>query len=177
MSESLFERLIPFFWIVESVEGHQASDESEASGRDIEAPGPLAQQAAPVTEPFQGAFHQPAPLEHDEALLVGLRLDDAMAHAVPVAPLLAAFGREGSVQERQAQAWPRLRPGIQRRQGVTILPVGGHDNQPQDMPFGIHHDHALAPNNRLGSVVAARSAHPETLTLWVSMIARRGCGR
>ncbi len=128
-SESLIERLT-LGWIVECGQSHQTGDEGEATD-------PFAQQAAPVAEPAQGPLDHPAPLEHDEALLTRLLLHDLAAHAMQVAPLFAALGREGPIQDRQAQARPLLLARIQRRQCVEILHVGRHDRHRQDVAFGI----------------------------------------
>jgi hypothetical protein len=161
-TKSLFERLI-LCWIIECGEGHQTGDEGDAAGCDVEATGPFTQQPAPAAEPAQGPLDHPAPLEHDEALLIRLLLHHLAAHAVQGAPLLAAMGPEHAVEDRQAQARPLLLAGIQRRQRVAILHVGGHDGHGQDEALGVHHQHALASDKLLGPVVAARPAHPDTL--------------
>lgn len=115
------------------------------------------QQAAPVAEPAEGALHEPAPLQHDEALLIWVLLNNAVAHAVQMAPL----GGESAVEKGQAQVGPRRLAVIKGRQGVAVLNVGGHDSQCQDVAFCTDQRHALAPNQLHGPVVATRPAHPE----------------
>src|SRR5215218_9551193 len=88
---------------------------------------------APVAEPAEGSLDDPASLQNDEALLVWVLLDDTMAHAVNVAPLLAALGREGTVQNGQAQAGPGLLAVLESGQRVAILHVGRHDRERQDV--------------------------------------------
>lgn len=85
---SLFEVLLSG-WIVEGVGGHEAGGAGKTPCCDIGPTGALAVQAAPMAHPAEAALDHPAALPHDEALLVRLLLDDAMAHGVPVAPLLA----------------------------------------------------------------------------------------
>lgn len=159
-AQSLFERVISGR-IVEGVCGHEAGNAGETAGGDIEAAGALAQQAAPVAEPAEGALDEPASLQSDEPPLVRALLDDAVAHAVKVAPLLAAPGREGAIADGQAQAGPRLLAVIEGGQRVAILHVGGHDGESEDVAFGIDQRHAFAPDQLLGSVVAAWPAHPD----------------
>lgn len=62
----------------------QDGGERDAGGRDIEAPGEIPEQPAPMREPAEAAFHDSAALEHDKAFLVWAALDHAVAHAVPV---------------------------------------------------------------------------------------------
>lgn len=116
-----------------------------------------------MAEPTEGALHEPAPLQHDEALLIRGLLDNAVTHAVQMAPLSAPIGGESAVEKGQAQAWPRRLAVIEGRQGVAILNVGGHDSQCQDVAFGIDQRYTFAPNQLLGPVVATRPAHPEAL--------------
>src|SRR4051794_36558390 len=80
-AQSLFERLISGR-IVESVGGHEAGEAGEAACGDVEATGALALKAAPVAEPAEGPLDDPAALQHHEALLPRVLLDDAAAHAV-----------------------------------------------------------------------------------------------
>src|SRR3954466_12283814 len=56
--QSLFERVI-LRRIVEGAGGYEAGDASETAGRDIEAAGALAQEAAPVAEPAKGSLDGP----------------------------------------------------------------------------------------------------------------------
>ncbi|MET3693158.1 hypothetical protein ABID43_002705 [Methylobacterium goesingense] len=58
--QSLFERDC-LGWIVEGVGGHEASHADEASGRDVEASGALAEKPTPVAQLAEGALDDPAP--------------------------------------------------------------------------------------------------------------------
>ena len=80
-----------------------------------------------------------------------------------MAPLLAAPGREGAVEESQTQTGPRLLAVIEGRQRIAILHVGRHDSERQDMSLGIDQRDALAPDQLLGPIVAARPAHTDAL--------------
>jgi hypothetical protein len=76
---------------------------------------------------------------------------------------LAALGREGAVEDGQAQAGPQLLAVIEGQKRVAILHVGRHDSQRQDVALGIDQGHAFAPDQLLGSVAAAWPAHPDAL--------------
>lgn len=65
-----------------------------------------------MAKPAEGPFHDPAPLQNDKTFLFRLLLDDAMAHAVEIAPFLAMLGREGTIEDGQAQAGPLLLASI-----------------------------------------------------------------
>ncbi|MGN8097904.1 hypothetical protein [Methylobacterium sp. 22177] len=90
-----------------------------------------------MAEPAEGSLHKPARLQHDEALLVRLLLDDAVTHAMEVTPVLAGLGREGAVEYGQAQARPLFLAVIEGQKRVAILHVGRHDGQCQDVALDI----------------------------------------
>src|SRR3954470_7882654 len=143
-------------------QGLDAADrrgEGDACGGDVEPPGAIASQAGPVHEPAEAALHHPAALEHDEALLGGVALDHAAAHAMEVAPRLAAFGDEGAVQDRLAQARPGSLARRQRVQAVPVLHVRGHHRHGEPGAVRVHQGDALAPEHLLGGVIAAGAAH------------------
>ncbi len=84
--------------IAEGGHGDEAGDTGEATGRDVEAAGALARQATAVAEPAEGAVDNPAPLQHNEALLIRALLDSVMTYPVQMAPLSAPLGCKGAVQ-------------------------------------------------------------------------------
>ncbi len=92
----------------QSGDAGQDSNESERRGGHVEAAGAVAQQATPVAEPPEAALHHPAAFEHDKTLLGRIARDHAAAHAMKIAPALAALGAESAVQHRLAQARPSL---------------------------------------------------------------------
>lgn len=108
-----------------------------------------------MAEPAEGPLHDPAPFQDDEAIVVRQFLDDAVAHAMDEAPFLAALGREGTVEDGQSQAGPRLLAIIESRERVAILQVRWHDGERQHVPFGIDQCDAFAPGQLLGSVITA----------------------
>ena len=104
-------------------------------------------------EPAEAAFHHPAAFEDNKAFLGGIAFDDAAAHAVEIAPVLAKFGEKSAVQHRFAQARPGLFAGRQRVKRVPVLDVGGHDRYGEPDTLGVNQGHALAPEHLLGGVV------------------------
>src|SRR4028119_919559 len=114
-------------------------------------------------EPTEAALHHPAAREHDEAFLSGVTLDHAVAHAVPVRPLVTGCRREGSIQDRLPQAGPRRFAGIKSFERVAILHRGWDNRDSQPGAIGINQGHALAPEHFLGSVVPAGPAHRNAL--------------
>ena len=105
--------------------------------------------------PEESPLAHPALLQHDEAFLIGLLLDDTTAHAVDVASFFAALGDEDRIQDGQMQARPCLRAGIARQQRVAILHVGRHHRDRQPVALGVRQRNALAADQPLGSVLTA----------------------
>ncbi|GJE35725.1 hypothetical protein [Methylobacterium oxalidis] len=76
-----------------------------------------------------------------------------MAHAMQTAPLLAAFGLEGAIQDGLAQAWPLRLAVIKGGQRVAILHVGGHDRECQKMTLGTVDTRQADAQNTTGTTV------------------------
>ena len=108
-------------------------------------------------------FNHPAACEHDEALLLGVALDDAVAHAVQVAPFPAAIRRECAVDDCLAQARPLRLARVQGGQRVTVLHRGGQDGNGEPGAVGINQGDPLAPQHLLRGVIPARPAHRDAL--------------
>jgi hypothetical protein len=87
-------------WIDQSDDAGQDGNEGDTRGGDFEAAGAVPKQPAPVPEPAEAALHYPAAFEHVKAFAGGIAFDDAVAHAVAIAPPLAAFGDKSAVQHR-----------------------------------------------------------------------------
>ncbi len=118
--------------------------------------------AKPGERPLQG----PAPLQHGKAFLVWLLLDDAVVHAVDVAPSPAALGRAGATGEGQTQAGPLRLTVVRRRQQVAILYVGSHDRRCEPVPLATDKRDVFEPDPLLGTIVATRLAHPDAFSAW-----------
>ena len=114
-------------------------------------------------KPAEAALHHPTAREHDKAFLSGVTLDHAVAHAVPVRPLLAVRSGEGPVQDGLPQAGPRRLAWIKSLKCVAILHRGGDDRDGQPGAIGINQGHALAPEHFLGGVVPPGTAHRNAL--------------
>ena len=79
-----------------------------------------------------------------------------MAHAVKVASLLAALGREGAVKDGQTEAGPLLPAVGEGRQSVAILHVDRHDGERPDMPAGIYRRNAF-PREAISPIAVSTS--------------------
>ena len=91
--------------------------------------------------------------KHDETLLLGVPLDHAMAHAVPVRPFLAALGNKGAVEDGFTQAGPFCLARIQGGKRVALLGGRRHHGHGKPSAVGIDQGHALAPQHLLGRVI------------------------
>lgn len=69
---------------------------------DVETAGALAVQLAPMAEPAEGALDNPKRFQDDEALLSWVLLNDVVAHAVEVAPLLSTGAEASAIVSLQS---------------------------------------------------------------------------
>lgn len=123
-------------WVDQGLDAGQQGGAGNEGGGYVQAARAIAQQPAPMHQPAEFALHDPTPLEHDEAFLLGVALDHAIANAVLalsrsercwVGLLLAMCGRERLIQHRLAQARPGLLARVQGRRRVALLHVRGHE--------------------------------------------------
>src|SRR3712207_4709238 len=114
-------------------------------------------------EPAEAALHHPAACEHDETSLSGVTLDHAVAHAVPVRPLVTGCSGEGSIQDGLPQAGPGRLAWVKSFERVAILHRGRDDRDSQPGAISINQGHALAPEHFLGGIVPTGAAHRNAL--------------
>lgn len=111
-----------------SGKGAGVGDE-EPSGRGRDGGFPVLGEAAGSSEPGEGALHDPAPRQDDEAARVIGSLDDVQG------PIALAFERKAQLVARVAaigEDVPEPRPEVAGlrvdvRRAVTILDAGGMD--------------------------------------------------
>src|SRR5687768_18513297 len=92
--------------VEQGLDAGEDGGEGKASRGDIQTPGAVADEAAPMGEPAEAALDHPAARDDDEALGRRVARGDAMAHAVQVRPGAAAVGGEGAVVDRLTQSGP-----------------------------------------------------------------------
>ncbi len=124
-------------WVEQGFDAGEDGGEGEASGGDIQAACAISEQPAPVHQPAEAALDNPATCERDKALLLGIARDDAMAHAVQVAPFPAALGGEGAIEDRlafglgsrelarRAAERPQFMAAVTHAVGGFLVPVPG----------------------------------------------------
>ena len=110
----------------------------------------------------EAALHQPPLEDRLEALRLGVSLDDAMDHAVKVAPLAATLRRERTVEQARAQARPVRLAGRQHLQAVPVLQVGGHHGCGERRAVRVDDRDALGVPSPSPRVIAPRPPHGQT---------------
>ena len=132
--------------VKESLDAGQGGGTRHARGGDVQTARPVPQQPTPMYKPAEAAVHDPAARKHDKTFLSRVALDHAVAHAVPVRPLVTGCSGEGPVQNCLPQAGPRRLAWVKSLKCVAILHRGGDDRDGQPGAIGINQGHALAPD-------------------------------
>lgn len=125
--------------------GHVVGNAGETSGAlAAQLPQWLSQPKVCSTDHRPVSRSARASLQLDEAPLIRLLLDDAVAHAVEAAALLALLGPGSAVEDGKAQAGPRLLTVIEGRRHVAVQHIDQHNGE-QDVALGIDQRYAPVP--------------------------------
>ena len=132
-------------------------------------------QAPPSSEPAKGSFNDPSARDHDEAGGAGDAAHDDQRQAEQEAgeqdrqPVVDAVGKDDREPAVEVLDLLQQIPGA-----VSVLDIGGVNNDTEQKAGGIDPDMALAALDLLGGIVAARPPFSVVFTVWLSRLPALG---
>lgn len=129
-----------------------------------------------LTEPAEGAFHDPTFGQHHEAMQV-TTFDDfndppkCVSGPIKKCPCVTSVNPDTFHPPKSTTQFFQNQPPA-----VTILDISGVHHHDQDQAKGVNEKVSFASQNLLSSVVTTAPPFSAVLTLWLSRIAALGVG-